>query len=271
MNAPAQIIRGQVMHQRLRPAQNRFVYPVFCLRLNLARLGDINVSGFGLNRWRPVAIYTQDYGPKDGSNLEQWMRNVLLQYGIEANGEIWLHTFPRVFGFVFNPVSFWYCYDRDGGLRAVLAEVNNTFGETHQYLIAANDDQCIEADTRLECIKMMHVSPFCEVQGHYQFGFRDTAQTAWVGIDYFDTDGLLIKTAVGGKREALNRQTLWRALLAQPLLTLGVFARIHWQAFHLWRKRVPFFSKPAPPTIELTSSIHPTPHKVVAQHSELTS
>ncbi|WP_288841485.1 DUF1365 domain-containing protein [uncultured Deefgea sp.] len=271
MNAPAQIIRGQVMHQRLRPAQHRFVYPVFCLRLNLARLGDIEVSGFGLNRWRPVAIYTQDYGPKDGSDLEHWMRDVLAQNGITADGEIWLHTFPRVFGFVFNPVSFWYCYDRQGGLRAVLAEVNNTFGETHQYLIAAHDEQCIAADTRLECIKMMHVSPFCEVQGHYQFGFRDTAKTAWVGIDYFDGDGLLIKTAVGGQRADLNRQTLWRALLAQPLLTLGVFARIHWQALHLWRKRVPFFSKPIPPTIELTTSIHPIANKVAAQASELTS
>ncbi len=271
MSAPAQIIRGQVMHERLRPTNNRFVYPVFCFRLNLARLADIKIMGFGINCLRPVSIYTADYGPKDGSNLEQWMRDLLVQYDIDADGEIWLHTFPRVLGFVFNPVSFWYCYDRQGGLRAVLAEVNNTFGETHQYLITSHNQQCIDSNTRLECIKMMHVSPFCEVQGHYEFGFRDTAQTAWVGIDYFDPDGLLIKTSVGGNREALNQQTLWRALLAQPLLTIGVFARIHWQAFHLWRKKVPFFSKPLPPEITLTTSTTPNTTHSIAQKQELAS
>jgi DUF1365 family protein len=152
-----------------------------------------------------------------------------------------------------------------------LAEVNNTFGETHQYLIASHEHQCIDSNTRLECIKMLHVSPFCEVQGHYQFAFRDTAQTAWVGIDYFDNDGLLIKTAVGGQRFALNAATLWRALFAQPLLTLGVFARIHWQALQLWRKRVPFFSKPAAPTSPLSTSIPPTALKTLAQNQELAS
>lgn len=259
MTTPAQIIRGQVMHERLRPAHHRFVYPVFCLRLNLARLDEIQTIGFGVNRWRPVSIYTQDYGPKDGSNLEQWMRELLAQHQIEADGEIWLHTFPRVLGFVFNPVNFWYCYDSQNGLRAVLAEVNNTFGETHRYLIAAHNKQCIESNTHLECIKMMHVSPFCEVQGHYAFSFRDTPHSSWVGIDYFDANGLLIKTSVGGKRQPLNRQTLWRALLAQPLLTIGVFAKIHWQAWHLWRKRVPFFRKPPPPSATFTTAFTTTP------------
>ncbi|MBM5571063.1 MULTISPECIES: DUF1365 domain-containing protein [Deefgea] len=271
MIAPAQIIRGQVMHERLRPANNRFVYPVFCLRVNLAKLDEIKVTGFGMNRLRPVSIYTADYGPKDGSNLEQWMRDLLAQHHIDADGEIWLHTFPRVLGFVFNPVSFWYCYDRQGGLRAVLAEVNNTFGETHQYLITSHDQQCIDGNTQLKCIKMMHVSPFCQVQGHYQFTFRDTAQTAWVGIDYFDDDGLLIKTSVGGKRLTLNQTSLWQALLAQPLLTISVFARIHWQAFLLWRKRVPFFSKPAAPTTQLSTSTPPTALKTLTQNQELAS
>lgn len=268
MNAPAQMIRGDVMHERVRPSQNRFVYPVFCLRLNLARLNEIRAFGFGINRLRPVSIFTADYGPKDGSSLEQWMRQLLAQHKIEADGEIWLHTFPRVLGFVFNPVSFWYCYDRDGGLRAVLAEVNNTFGETHQYLLTGHDKQCIDSNTQLECIKMMHVSPFCEVKGHYQFRFRETEQTVWVGIDYFDLQGLLIKTSVGGKRAALDTNTLWRALIAQPLLTIGVFARIHWQAFHLWRKKVPFFTKPAAPQTQLTLS---NPNHSIAQEQELAS
>lgn len=254
MNAPAQLIFGQVMHERLRPAHNRFVYPVFCVRLNLARLDDIKVRGFGINCWRPVSIQTADYGPKDGRNLELWLRELLASQQIVADGEIWLQTFPRVFGWVFNPVSFWYCYTKDGQLSAVLAEVNNTFGETHQYLLTSTDSKGIQSNTQLECKKMLHVSPFCEVKGHYQFYFRETASTAWVGIDYFDPEGLLLKTSVGGRIQDLNRATLRRALIAQPLLTLGVFVRIHWQALRLWIKRVPFFSQPAPPSASLTVS-----------------
>ncbi len=254
MSAAAQIIRGRVMHERLRPARNRFVYPVFCLRLNLARLDDIKVTGFGINCWRLASIRIADYGPKDGSNLESWARDLLAAQHIEADGEIWLQTFPRVLGWVFNPVSFWYCYAKNGELRAVLAEVTSTFGETHQYLLTSPDSKAIHSNTHLECKKMLHVSPFCEVQGHYQFRFRDTASTAWVGIDYFDLDGLLLKTSVGGQIQDLNSATLRRALLAQPLLTVGVFARIHWQALKLWFKRVPFFRQPASPTHSLTAS-----------------
>ncbi|MEN9658046.1 MAG: hypothetical protein RL571_1511 [Pseudomonadota bacterium] len=254
MSAPAQIISGQVMHQRVRPAKNRFVYPVFCLRLNLARLNEVKAAWFGINCRRAVSVYTADYGPKDGSDLEHWMRDLLAKHHIIADGEIWLHTFPRVLGWVFNPVSFWYCYAQSGELHAVLAEVNNTFGETHLYLLVGFEENGIQSHTRIESKKMLHVSPFCEVRGHYQFRFKDTASTAWVGIDYFDQNGLLLKTSVGGHIQDLNSATLRRALFAQPLLTLGVFARIHWQAFKLWRKRVPFFRQPAPPNTSLTVS-----------------
>src|SRR5271165_1651037 len=142
-SAPALLIRGHVMHERLRPLRNRFVYPVFYLRLDLARLHEIESAWFGIDRWRPVSIRIRDYGPRDGSDLASWMRATLAGVGIAADGPIWLQTFPRIFGFVFNPVSFWHCYDKQEKLRAVLAEVNNTFGETHRYLLTANDDACI--------------------------------------------------------------------------------------------------------------------------------
>ena len=252
------------MHARLRPSPNQFVYPMFCLRLNLARLDEIKTFGFGLNCLRPVSIYT-------ASNLADWMRDLLMQHAIEADGEIWLHTFPRVWGFVFNPVNFWYCYDREGGLRAVLAEVNNTFGETHRYLVTHPENQRIDRHTHLACVKMMHVSPFCQVTGHYQFRFRETEHSAWIGIDYFDQDGLLLKTSVGGKRFPMNPSALGRALLAQPLLTIGIFARIHWQALRLWCKKVPFFRKPQPPAIALTSSSTPNAISLQSAKQELKS
>ena len=252
MTAAAQLIRGQVFHERLRPTLHRFLYPIFCLRLNVERLHDIDVFGFGVNVRRPLMLRTQDYGPKNGDDLALWMRGILAEHDIAAAGDIYLQTFPRIFGFVFNPVNFWYCHDTEGGLRAVLAEVNNTFGETHRYLIATETGVCIDSLTRIDCLKMMHVSPFCLVQGHYEFRFQESASKTWVSIDYFDEQGLLIKTGVGGQIAPLSTKNLWRALLGQPFLTVGVFVRIHLQAFKLWRKRVPFFRQPAAPTSPLT-------------------
>lgn len=239
----AQLVHGQVMHARLRPAAHRFVYPLFYVRLNLARLEECNSRWFGVDSWRPLSIRSRDYGPRDGSSLEQWMRKLLREHGIEADGEIWLQTFPRVAGYVFNPVSFWQCHAGDGTLRAVLAEVNNTFGETHRYLLR------IEADGAAIAVaaKQMHVSPFCEVQGHYRFRFRLGGPSHCTGIDYHDNQGLLLRTALSGRPAPMSERAIIGALCRYPLLGAGIVFRIHWQALRLWLKRVPFFSKPPAP------------------------
>jgi len=241
MSAAAQLVHGQVMHARLRPVAHRFVYPVFYLRLNLARLDDCNTRCFGVDRWRPLSIRRRDYGPRDGSSLEAWMRALLREHDIAADGEIWLQTFPRVMGYAFNPVSFWHCHDADGGLRAVLAEVNNTFGESHRYLLRTG------ADGTAGAVKQLHVSPFCQVAGHYRFRFRLGGARQRTGLDYHDADGLLIRTVLSGRAAPMSDRLLIGALLRYPLLGLGIVARIHWQALKLWRKRVPFFGKPPLP------------------------
>lgn len=258
-SAAAYLVRGQVMHARLRPVYHRFVYPVFYVRLNLARLGDVNNTWFGVNCRRLMSVRTRDYGPRDGSDLDGWMRAQLAEAGLPSDGEIWLQTFPRLFGFVFNPVSFWLCHDSGGALRAVLAEVNNTFGETHRYLLADGERKAITPHTRLVCAKAMHVSPFCEVRGTYHFRFRDTAKSTLIGIDYDDeagdqhdarrpeSAGVLMHTTVGGRLQAMTSDSALLALLTQPFLTFGIVAKIHWQAWKLWRKRVPFFRKPDRP------------------------
>lgn len=248
----AELVVGQVMHERFRPVQHRFAYPVFYVRVDLARLGEIDNRWFGVNRRCPLSLRTADYGPRDGSDLLAWVRGVLRDAGLPDDGPVHLQTFPRVFGHVFNPVSFWYCHDAQGRLRAMLAEVNNTFGEHHRYLLSGPANGPIGPDTVLACRKVLHVSPFCQVEGGYRFRFRDVGDRRFAGIDYHDADGLLIRTAMSGRTQPFTAANLRRALFAQPLFTLGVVARIHWQAFRLWMRKVPFHRKPAPPVVPLS-------------------
>ena len=248
--AVAQLVHGKVMHARLRPVTHRFTYPLFYVRLNLAELDSCNSRCFGVDRWRPLSIRRRDYGPCDGSSLELWMRALLRENDISADGEIWLQTFPRVAGYAFNPVSFWHCHDTGGQLRAVLAEVNNTFDETHRYLLRI--DATPGAGSTAIASKQLHVSPFCQVQGHYRFRFRLGGSIHCTGLDYYDADGLLIRTALSGQPAPMTDRALLGALLRYPLLGLGIVARIHWHALRLWLKRVPIFSKPPPPAHHTT-------------------
>ncbi|MFL9864395.1 DUF1365 domain-containing protein [Paraburkholderia fungorum] len=248
IDPPAWLLTGKVMHERLRPKHHRFTYPVFYVRCDLDRLASLDSGWFGIDRWRPLSLHQRDHGPRDGSDLATWMRAQLSAAGIdEADGKIWLQAFPRVFGYAFNPVSFWFCHDRDDRLRALLVEVRNTFGERHCDLLSAAGNTPITAETELKCRKVLHVSPFCRVEGRYEFRVRQTSNSVSVSIDYKDADGLLIRTAVGGRLKPMTRPAALAALLRQPMLTVGVVARIHWQALRLAIKKAPFYGKnPAP-------------------------
>jgi DUF1365 family protein len=158
-------------------------------------------------------------------------------------------------GYAFKPVSFWVCHDRTGQVRAVLAEVNNTFGERHNYLVAYADGRPIASGETLRARKVFHVSPFCEVRGHYAFRFRFGPDRWLARIDYFDEQDEtrpLIATSISGSANPLSPRAVRGLLARYPWFTLGVVARIHWQAAKLWRKRVPFFAKPAPPVLSTT-------------------
>jgi DUF1365 family protein len=239
----AYLLVGRVMHERLRPVHHRFVYPLFCVRCNLARLATLDSWWFGIDRWRTLSLATRDYGPRTGGDLELWMRQRLAEAGIPADGEIWLQTLPRIFGYAFNPVSFWFCHDAQGRLRALLAEVRNTFGERHGYLLSAPDHAPIGADTVLVCRKTLHVSPFCKVEGDYAFRVREGARHALVGIDYSDRQGLFIRTSIGARIAPLTCSGALGALARQPLMTILVVVRIHWQALRLLLKKAPFYGK----------------------------
>jgi len=159
---------------------------------------------------------------------------------------------------VFNPVSFWFCHRHDGALRAIVCEVNNTFGERHCYLLDTGG--VMQWGQSHTASKVFHVSPFCAVDGSYRFRFMRTMQNIKganierivARIDYDDAQGPLLLTSISGTLQPLSTSSAGIAFLRHPLMTLGVIARIHWQALKLFIKRVPFFSKPLPPPTSLS-------------------
>lgn len=243
---------GEVRHTRLRPVRHAFRYRSFFARVPAHRLdGERGGSWlFGVNRPALISFHESDHG--DGRTVLPWIRGLLRDAGIEGDGEIWLHAFPRVFGYAFKPVSFWFCHDRMGALRAVVAEVNNTFGERHCYLLAEPDARALRHGVELRALKVFHVSPFCSVEGGYRFRFLDNAQRALARIDYDDDDGPLLATSMSGRLVPIDAAACARALLAYPGFTFGVMARIHWQALRLWLKNVRWFRKPNPPGVFTT-------------------
>jgi len=249
-NAPL-IGFGQVRHTRLRPSRNAFNYPTYFLMLPMRSLALYGSGALAHNRPAPLSFFDRDHGDGRASALD-WLDEVLQREGVDdADGEIWLHTYPRVLGYTFKPVSFWYCHQADGSLRAILVEVHNTFGERHCYLLDAP-----QYGRELKADKVFHVSPFCTLEGGYRFRFMRSIEAGLdrtvARIDYDDSTGPLLETSVGGTLEPVSAASLRKAFWAYPAMTFGVIARIHWQALKLWRKRVPFVSKPKPPEIFVT-------------------
>lgn len=247
---------GAVLHARHVAADNRFVYPTAFLRLPLARLEEQGLRAplLGIERAHVFAFYRRDHGARDGSPLLPWLRTILDAHGVAAacDGEVVLQTMPRMFGFVFNPVSFWFCHDRAGALRVVLAEVSNTFGEHHNYLVYHSDLRPICHGDELRAQKCFHVSPFFPVRGEYHFRFEQQGEVHAVAVDLWDEGVRQLSTRVSGRAEPLSRAAMVKWLTRQPFMTLGVVVRIHWQALRLALRRVRFFRKPPPPLEETT-------------------
>ena len=260
MSKPVPLIGfGQVRHTRLRPQRHAFAYPTYFLMLPLRSLRTQvpQTAQWHINCAGALSFFETDHGdgriPEQGGAIA-WLDELLQREGIhDATGEAWLHTYPRVLGYTFKPVSFWYCHraadDQDGALRAIVVEVNNTFGERHCYVL---DAPRYGVEQRAD--KVFHVSPFNPVQGHYRFRFMRSAHggqaRAVACVDFYDDasiDAAVLQTSVSGTLQPVTPALLRRALLRYPVMTLGVMLHIHTQALRLWMKKVPFFRKPAPP------------------------
>ncbi len=278
------LARGQVWHRRMAPVGHVFSYASYFVMLPMRTLGQ-GCDGLRRNRRGLLSFYDRDHGDAS-ENAVAWLDQLLIDQGItDASGPLWLLTYPRVLGYAFKPVSIWYAYRADHTLAAVVAEVNNTFGERHCYVLV---EPSLQGPGSATAIKVFHVSPFCSVAGEYRFQFTlspvaDTpllplhspdnsvtpqpsaGRRITVLVDLYQaghnlnavtptTDALqcLLRTGIAATLSPLTARAARRAFWGVPLMTLMVVVRIHWQALRLYAKRVPFFSKPVPPSQPVT-------------------
>lgn len=231
------------MHGRLFPKRNQFTYNIYYLAIPLSQIRNLPIA---YNRFAALSFHDKDHGRRDGSNLENWAREILDKYKIkEANGDIKLICMPRIIGYVFNPVSFWLCYDDQENIRAVLCEVHNTFGERHTYLCAHEDHQPILFDDTLKAEKVFHVSPMLEREGHYEFRFDARSEKFNTWINFFDENGKKqLATALTGQLKEMNTKNLNKAFWCYPLVTFKAIILIHWQALKLLLKGIKYIPRP---------------------------
>jgi DUF1365 family protein len=241
---------GDVRHRRHRPRVNAFRYRTYHALLDIDELPqlDRHVRGFGYNRRAVVGFHDADHlGPLPlpvRDKLERWLGD----RGVELpDGPVRVLTNLRVLGHVFDPVSWWFCHHPDGRLALVVAEVNNTFGESHCYLLDRLEHRA-NGTVRAHTAKRFHVSPFLPVEGlAYRFTFASRPDALTAHMDVFDADGKLFEATQAGRRVPLTSRSLATTLVTHPLMTLRTVALIHLQAVRLACKRVPFHRKPMPP------------------------
>lgn len=245
----------QVMHRRLFPVIYRFVYRVFYLLLDIDRLDSLGqMRWLSHNRFNLLSFRDRDHGPRDGSPLRSWLERLLQQQGIDLEcGRVRLLCMPRVLGFGFNPISLWYCEHRDGSLRAVLVEVNNTFGGHHFYLLS-REGAPMEYTASHQKKKIFHVSPLMDMGSDYAFRLSEPAETVSLGIQVFfpretglQAELMQVATLTGTRQPFTDRALLGQCL-RMPLMTLKVVAAIHWQALKIWLRGARFFRDPGEPS-----------------------
>lgn len=241
------IYEGEVMHCRLRPRRHRFVYRVFSLLLDLDALDGLGrrLRLFSYNRFNLFAFHDRDHGDRDGSRLRPWVERRLAEDGIDlGGGRIFIHALPRLLGYVFNPLSVYWCYAADGTLRAILYEVKNTFGEQHSYVLPVARGHVGGSAVRQRCAKGFFVSPFIGMEAEYRFNIREPEERLSILIRETVPEGdLLIATHIAQRRR-LSDRGLGRAFLLFPMVTLKVIAAIHWEALKLWVKGVALQKRP---------------------------
>ena len=243
-----------VMHKRLEKSINSFVYKAFYLCFDIDKIEDLSSKFLSVNHFNLFSFYEKDHAKIENINnnttsksyLRNWIDEILAQKDLKQKvDKIFLMTYPRVLGYVFNPVSFWFCLDKEENLIAVLSEVNNTFGENHNYLIFNQDHSCILENQEFTANKEFHVSPFFPVTGSYKFcfSFKNTTCAAFINYSSDNINKSLL-TSVITKNEKLSDLALIKAFFNIPLMTLKIIILIHWQALKIIFKKIKYIKKP---------------------------
>jgi DUF1365 family protein len=244
---------GVVAHTRFRPRLHRLRYRIFMVLLDLDDAAHMakGLKLFGVNRPALLSFHDRDHLDGGPGALKAKVRDQLVEAGLDcADGPVRLLCMPRMLGFVFNPISVYFCHRPDESLGAILYEVNNTFGQRHCYLIPVQDGQARPIDQR--CAKRFFVSPFMQMDMAYRFRVTPPGETTAVVIDGADADGPLIAASFVGARGELTDGRILKAVLTHPLLTLMVVAAIHWEAVKLLLKGLRLKPRPAAPADPVT-------------------
>ncbi len=237
-----ELIKATVGHRRLWPKINSFSYKVFYVKTPVTKYAPKKPILFSFNKWNVLSMHSKDHGYKsNNSDLYGFITKELSKANIDtkSNDKFYLIAHPRIFGYAFNPISYWLVIDHEDKLRTVLCEVHNTFKQTHNYLLAKDNDKPIMPTDILVANKKLYVSPFNKIEGHYEFSFSYDSKQFKSVINYYDKQGRhILNTYVGGKSEYLSSDKTLRLLVSYPFMTIAVVLRIHWQAIKLYFKKV---------------------------------
>ncbi|MDX1948888.1 MAG: DUF1365 domain-containing protein [Rickettsiales bacterium] len=239
------IYNAKVMHKRFAPRVNSFVYNVYYLTIPLDEIENLK-DFLPYNKFGFLSFYDKDHAERDGKPIKNWVIKILSENNIEIkNPKIILVTHPRILGFVFNPVSFFLCFDEDEKLKCVISEVNNTFGETHSYICTKEDFSEIKPDDFISAKKLFFVSPFFTREGYYKFCFKIIDDKISIIIDYFNDESQAnLITSLNGKIIPLNKKNLRKTIISNPLITFKTIFLIHYQAIKLIFKGIKYIRKP---------------------------
>jgi len=263
MNAPASALYvGQVGHVRHVPRRHALRYRVFMLLLDLDEAPELGqrLKWLSFKRFNLVSFEPRDHGDGSDTPLREQIERGLDSARLSIDGgPIRLLCLPRILGYGFNPISVYFCHRRDGVLRAILYEVNSTFGERHSYLMAAEAGE--DGTVRHSARKRLHVSPFMEMGLRYDFQVAPPGERVSLSIEAKDvaTGQTILTAGLTARRRPLDDRQLLAAWAAHPLLTLKVIAGIHWEALKIRLKGVPFRRGPRAPAeaVSLGTWDHP--------------
>ena len=238
----SKIYTGKVIHKRFKPKEHYFKYNVFSLLIDLNELEEINkyIKFFSYNKFNIISFYDKDHGDRDGSSIKLWVKKNLRNIGIMTEDvRIKLLCYPRIFGYVFNPLSTYFIYNKHSELISIFYEVKNTFGEQHTYIFKAQDEKTVQN----KCKKKFYVSPFIEMDCEYHFKTLNPKEQLSVVINQNDKDGKLLFASQDGISKDFNNKNLILSYLTHPLLTFKIIGAIHYEAFKLWAKRIKLIAK----------------------------